>query len=81
MKSVVYFDPETFAASQNEFTDFHYELQLKLREAATKEFGDDAVVSAVISDKEGEKLMFGIIRNRHNGEEIAEKYKITIEKI
>ena len=29
----------------------------------------------------GLKLIIGIIKNRNNGEEVGEKYKITIEKL
>ncbi len=79
MKSVVYFVPETFEAEQREFSDFHYDLQQKLREAAIQEFGDGACVSPVIASADGKKLMFGVMRDRHNGELVAEKYKITIE--
>lgn len=79
---ITYYDPETFLPTEHEFDDFHYKLTETVRNIVSlDEKPLDGIVSTIICNNEGKKLMFGFIKNRHNGEEIAEKYKITIEKI
>lgn len=78
MKIITYYDPETFTPTEIEFSEYHMSLANNLRTVVSSI--PDATVTDMMCDKEGKQLMFGLIKNRHNGEEIAEKYKITIEK-
>ncbi len=76
--TIDYFDPETFEKTTHEFDEYHYELLQSFRELLSSK---TIVITQPLSDKEGKLLMFGVIRERRDDEIIAEKYKITIEKI
>jgi len=86
MKKIKFVDPETFVESEQEFEDFHFNLAeriggyLKMKYETTLK---EAVVvtSSPMSDKEGKKLIVGLVKNREKGAENAEKYRITIEKL
>ena len=39
------------------------------------------VITPILSNKEGDKLIIGLIKNLTDGEHIPDKYKITIEKL
>jgi hypothetical protein len=85
MKKMEYVDETTFEKTEQEFDDFHYEIaeiiQNKLRDSLITEIIKPTMVTPVMSDKFGERLIIGVIKERKEDEEFGEKYKITIEKI
>jgi hypothetical protein len=85
MKKMEYVDETTFEKTEQEFDDFHYEIaeiiQNNLRDSLITEIIKPTMVTPVMSDKFGEKLIIGVIKERKEDEEFGEKYKITIEKI
>jgi len=83
MKTIKFIDPETFEEKEQQFDDFHYELAKNIESFLTNNYQTNlkaAKTIKVFSNKEGDRLIAGLIRNRNNNEIFAEKYKITIEK-
>ena len=85
MKKMEYVDEATFEKTEQLFEDFHYKIaeiiQNNLSDNLTTEVIKPTMVTPVMSDKLGEKLIIGVIKERKDDEELGEKYKITIEKI
>lgn len=79
MRTKIYIDPETFEATQLNFEEFHYELAEKVSKAIGEVFVKTTVTD-ILSNKEGDKLIIGVFKERNPGEK-SEKYKITIEKV
>lgn len=74
MKKLKYIDKDTFSETEHSFEEFHYSIAEKIQK-----YLDNTTV--IISNKDGDKLILGVIKDRKEGEEISDKYKITIEKI
>ena len=84
MKIITYVDENTFEKTEQQFGDFHYELVENIKEDIHDRYDVGwklAKTTEILSNKEGDKLIVGVIKNRLNDEEISEKYRITIEKI
>lgn len=76
MQEIIFTDPETFEEIKHEFDDFHMGIARSIQ-------GDlpGYNTTSIISNKDGDKLFVGILKDRKPGEEVAEKYRIIIEKI
>ena len=82
MISKIYISPQTFETSVQEFEDFHFELAERIKKILEEiKDMDISFITNVISNEEANKLMIGIMKTRKIGQEISEKYRITIEKI
>ena len=84
MKKIEYIDETTFEKTIQEFEDFHYELAENIKSDIHDRYQvglKNAIVTSIISNKDGDKLIVGLIKNRYNGELVADKYRITIEKV
>lgn len=85
MKKIEYVDETTFEKTEQLFDNFHYKIaeiiQNNLSDNLITKIIKPTMVTSVMSDKLGEKLIVGVIKERKNDEEFGEKYKITIEKI
>ena len=85
MKKVIYVDKITFEEMEQQFDDFHYGISEIIRnnliDCSITKIIKPIMITPVMSDKFGEKLIVGIIKERKDGEDFGEKYKITIEKI
>ena len=86
MKTIEHTDVDTFEKTEQQFDDFHYELAENVKEFVRDKYQIDLKVAEifstnVLSNKEGTKLIIGVIKNRNANENIAEKYKISIEKL
>lgn len=91
MKKIIFVNPETFEETIQEFEECHYKLATDVKEfvqdrhqCINKSIGDlgaSCFITDLISDQEGKKLMIGIVKKRKEGQIIAEKFRITIEKI
>jgi hypothetical protein len=85
MKKMEYVDETTFEKTEQLFDNFHYKIaeiiQNNLSDNLITKIIKPTIVTPVMSDKLGEKLIVGVIKERKDDEEFGEKYKITIEKI
>jgi len=86
MKEIIFIDPETFEEIKQEFDDFHYAIAEEIQEALSgKKICDNCLhfsyTTKIVTNFDGDKLFIGIMKDRKTAEEVAEKYKITIEKI
>ena len=84
MKNIIYVDETTFEKTEQQFEDFHYELAKNIKEDIYDKYDvglKKAKTTEILSNKDGNKLIIGIIKNRFNDEKISEKYRITIEKL
>lgn len=81
MKKIIYVDAETFEQTEQQFDDSHFELTESIVNFLTSSFQKGSFITNAIGDKDGKKLIIGVIKNRKDGETVAEKYRITIEKI
>jgi len=79
MMKLEYVDETTFEKKEQIYTDFHFALAANIKENLCNSYEKDTITE-ILADKDG-KLIFGVLRNRLNGETCAEKYKITIEKL
>lgn len=81
---MTYVDETTFEKTEQLFEDFHYELAENIKNDISTRYNicwKLAGPTQIISNKDGDKLIIGVIKNRINNEIVSEKYKITIEKI
>lgn len=80
-----YVDETTFEKTEQLFDNFHYKIaeiiQNNLSDNLITKIIKPTMVTPIMSDKLGEKLIIGVIKERKDDEEFGEKYKITIEKI
>ena len=90
MKKIIHTDYETFEETIQEFDDYHYDVAKEIRNFVKEKFDcsessfsidNKDCITDLYSTREANELFFGIIKDRKNKEVIAEKYKITIEKI
>ncbi len=84
MKKVEYVDETTFEKTEQQFEDFHYELAKNIKSDIHDRYQIGwkvAEATSILSNKDGDKLIIGVIENRNNGELVANKYRITIEKV
>lgn len=84
MKRIEYIDEDTFEKTYQYFEEFHYELAENIKSDIHDKYQIGwkiAETTEILSNKDGDKLIVGVIKNRKEGELNAEKYKITIEKI
>jgi|AntRauTorckE6833_2_1112554.scaffolds.fasta_scaffold08802_8 hypothetical protein len=85
MKKMEYVDETTFEKTEQEFDEFHYEIaeiiHNNLRDSLITEIIKPTMITSVMSDKSGEKLIVGVIKGRKDDEDFGKKYKIIIEKI
>jgi len=84
MKKIEYTDENTFEITDQYFEEFHYELAENIKSDIHDKYQIGwkiAKTTDILSNKDGNKLIIGVIKNRKEGEINAEKYKITIEKI
>jgi hypothetical protein len=84
MKIITYVDENTFEKTEQQFGDFHYELAENIKEYIHDRYDVGcklANATEILSNKDGDKIIIGVIKNRLNDELISEKYRITIEKI
>ena len=79
-----YIKEDTFEKIEQRYDDFHYEIAETVRLALYDKYqminktGD---VTNLMSDLDCDKLIVGLIKRRNNGELVADKYKIIIEKL
>lgn len=77
-----YVDPVTLEELELQFEDFHLELAKRLKSFLDGiQDLDISNITPVIIHSDRDKFCIGVMKNRHNGEEFAEKYRIIIEKI
>ena len=84
MKRIEYVDENTFERTYQYFEEFHYKLAENIKSDIHDKYQIEwkaAKTTDILSNKEGDKLIIGVIKNRKEGELSTEKYKITIEKI
>jgi hypothetical protein len=84
-KKLSMYDETTFEKTEQLFDNFHYKIaeiiQNNLSDNLITKIIKPTMVTSVMSDKLGEKLIIGVIKERKDDEQFGEKYKITIEKI
>lgn len=80
MEKITYVDPETFEEFEQEFEELHFDIAESIKDSLRDTFKHIATVTKILSNKEGDKLMIALLKNRKPGDENAKKYKITIEK-
>ena len=90
MEKIIYTDPYTFEDTELEFSDFHYKLAENIKEYIKEKYlcTDNLLslekqhyISTVMPITDNTKLVIGLMLDRKNGETVAEKYNIIIEKI
>jgi hypothetical protein len=84
MKKMIYVDETTFEKTEQEFSEFHFDLAENIKDDISTRYDIGwklAKTTDIMSNKDGDKLIIGVIKNRLNNEMVAEKYKITIEKL
>lgn len=84
MKKLDYVDEFTFEKTEQQFEDFHYDLAKNIISDIHDRYEvgwKKAKVTGLLSNKEGDKLIICVIENRNNGELVANKYRISIEKV
>ena len=85
MIEMIYVDETTSEESIQKFDTLQYALAEVIRVHIINIFQDEiknvSAVTDVMSNKEGNKLIVGVMRNRNTNEETADKYRIIIEKI
>lgn len=86
MVKMVYVDEITFEETEQKFEDFHFYLANVINGSLLSKFKMEnflkpTMVSPIMSDKQGEKLIIGVTKQKRVGEESGDKYRITIEKI
>lgn len=79
MEKMTHVDEITFNKTTHLYDDFHYYIAAVIKN--TTAWRSQDVITPILSNKEGDKLIIGLIKNLTDGEHIPDKYKITIEKL
>lgn len=77
MKKVEFTDSETFERVEVEYDEFHCQLAEEIVNIMQHLHKS----TPIMYEKEGKKIMIGIMKDRTPGGAHAEKFKITIERI
>lgn len=80
MKKITYIDYETFEKTEQDFSDFQMELAENIKGHIASKYDLDKLTD-ILSNKNGDKLIIGLIKPRMADEPNAEIYRITIEKV
>lgn len=74
MKTIVFVDEITFEETEYRFDTFHYSIAQQIQQSLNN-------TTPIMTNKSGDQLIVGVKKERSNGEQIAETYKIIIEKL